>query len=158
MKKIKKLLIDALSRLCSALFALMVIVCLWQTVSRTVLNSPAAWTEECLTYTFTALVLCAAALVFAKREHMSLSFIVDKFPHKARIVTAVLMEGITAVLISAVFIYGGISISKLTMIQVTPALQIKVGVLYIMLPVTGVLIDLFCILNIVQLLGEIDKK
>ena len=51
-----------------------------------------------------------------------------------------------------VLIYGGISIMKLTMIQKTASLgSIPMGVIYSILPVTGVLIFIYSILNIIDL-------
>lgn len=44
----------------------------------------------------------------------------------------------------------------LTMPQVTPALQLSTGVLYSILPVTGVLTVIFCVLNMIEIArGEI---
>lgn len=151
MENLNILLQKILSVICVVLFILMTIIGVWQVASRFVFNNPAAWTEETLTYSFTALCLFAAALVFSKREHMRLTFIIDKFPENIKKVLEILTEITIIVFSTSIFIYGGLSISKLTMTQITPALQLAMGTLYYMLPVTGVLIDIFCINNIINI-------
>lgn len=153
MTNFKKSLERAIGAICVILFVLITIIGVWQVASRFVFNNPAAWTEETLTYGFTWLALISFALVTSKREHMRLTFVIEKFSQSTRIVIEVLTEIALLIFSTAVFIYGGIAIMKLTMIQVTPALQAPMGVFYGALPVTGVLMDLLCILNIAELLS-----
>ena len=44
-------------------------------------------------------------------------------------------------------VYGGISITKLTMIQTTASLRVPMGYIYVIVPVTGLLIMLFSLMN-----------
>ena len=48
-------------------------------------------------------------------------------------------------------VYGGISIMKLTMTQVTASLGISMGAVYTVVPLSGILIMIYNILNIVDL-------
>ena len=48
-------------------------------------------------------------------------------------------------------VYGGISITKLTMIQMTASLRVPMGYIYVIVPVTGVLIMIFSLMNAVDM-------
>ncbi|MCI6660510.1 MAG: TRAP transporter small permease [Peptoniphilaceae bacterium] len=156
MKTLRNTLIKILEWL--SIFLLIAITALgtWQVFSRFLLHKPSAWSEELLSYGFTWLVCTASALIFGKRGHMRLTFLLDRFSPKVRKWIEILLEGISALFAILVFIYGGFKIMGLTMPQVTPALQLSTGVLYSILPVTGVLTVIFCVLNMIEIArGEI---
>ena len=48
-------------------------------------------------------------------------------------------------------IYGGFSIMKLTMTQSTASLGIPMGVVYTIIPISGILIVIYSVLNIIDL-------
>lgn len=152
MNKLNNILQKILSTIAVITFVFITIIGVWQVASRFIFNNPAAWTEEVLTYGFTWLALLTAALVVSSREHMRLTFIIDKLNPKSKMIVEIINEIAMMVFVSATFIYGGISIMKLTMIQVTPALQAPMGFFYGILPVTGILINIFCIVNIINLI------
>ena len=56
-------------------------------------------------------------------------------------------------------VYGGISITKLTMIQTTASLRVPMGYIYVIVPVTGVIIMVFSIMNALDMLHhDFDEK
>lgn len=56
-------------------------------------------------------------------------------------------------------VYGGISITKLTMIQTTASLQVPMGYIYMIVPVTGILIMFFSFTNAMDMLhGDFSEK
>lgn len=153
MNKINEIVQKILSGICVVVFIFITIIGIWQVASRFIFNNPAAWTEETMTYGFTWFSLLAAALVASKREHMRLTFVIDKFSPKAKVIIEVINELAMMLFVSSVFIYGGTSIMKLTMGQITPALQLPMGLFYTILPITGILIDIFCITNIINIVN-----
>ena len=50
-------------------------------------------------------------------------------------------------------VYGGFNIVQLTMTQSTASLGIPMGVVYIIIPVSGILIVVYSVLNIADLAG-----
>lgn len=54
-------------------------------------------------------------------------------------------------------IYGGFNIMKLTMTQSTASLGIPIGVVYTIIPVSGILILIYSILNIIDLAAGYAK-
>ena len=82
--KIRKGIDTVLSSACVLLFAMMVVVGTYQIVTRFIFNKPSTVSEELLTYTFAWMAMLASAYVFGKRDHMKMSFLVDKLPEGKR--------------------------------------------------------------------------
>ncbi len=151
LEKIRKIIDVVLSSACAIIFAFMVCIGTYQIITRFVFNSPSTVSEELLTYSFTWMALLASAYVFGKRDHMRMGFVADKLTGTPRKILEILIEILLMVFIGSVLIYGGSSIMKLTMIQKTASLGIPMGVIYTILPVTGVIIFIYGILNIIDL-------
>lgn len=149
--KLKKIIMSILSSLCVVLFSLITIIGTWQVVTRYLFNKPSAWTEEILTYGFVWMAMLASAYVFGSREHMRLTFVIDKFDDKKRRKYEILTEIFTILFSLLVFVYGGIKICMLTSKQITPALQWSTGMLYSVIPICGVIIVLLSVINIIEL-------
>lgn len=141
-----------LSFLCSLLFAAMVLIGTYQIMTRFIFRSPSTVSEELLTYCFTWMALLAAAYVFGKRDHMRMSFLADRLPGAVQKILCIVSEVLILLLAGTVMIYGGFSIVRLTMTQSTASLGIPMGIVYTILPISGILTALYSVLNIVDLL------
>ena len=128
---------------CILLFAFMVIIGTYQILVRYIFNNPSTVSEELLTYSFTWMSLFAAAYVFGKREHMRMGFLADKLNKKKLTILNAIIE-----------IYGGISITSLSMTQKTASLGIPMGYVYIVIPITGVVIAVYGVLNVICLIRK----
>lgn len=157
MDNIKNVMNKVLETVCVFIFAFITIVGTYQIVVRYVFNSPSTVSEELLTYSFTWLALLGAALVFGKKEHMAMTYFADKIKGKGRIVLSLVIEIIVMLFAVSVMIFGGLSITKLTMTQVTASLGIPMGYVYAVVPISGVITVIYNILNIVGLVEEIKN-
>lgn len=144
-----------LSTVCFLIFAFMVCLGTYQIVTRYFFGSPSTISEELLTYSFTWMALLASAYVFGKRDHMRMGFLADKVTGTARVILEVAIELLIIVFAVIVLIFGGISIMDLTMTQVTASLGIQMGIVYTVVPLTGILIVVYGVMNIIDLIrGE----
>ena len=151
MLKIKAGIMRVLSIVIIFLFAFMTVIGTYQIVTRYFFNKPSTVSEELLTYSFTWMALLASAYVFGKRDHMRMGFLADKLTGSARKALELCIDALTFALVAAVvLVYGGISITKLTMIQTTASLRVPMGYIYVIVPVTGVLIMIFSVMNAIQ--------
>ncbi len=147
------------SSICVILFAVMVVVGTYQIITRFVFNSPSTISEELLTYTFAWMAMFASALVFGKRDHMRMTFLVDKLSMEKRKVLEIVIECLVVAFALIVLVYGGFTIMGLTMTQKTASLGIMMGVVYAVVPMSGILITIYGVLNIVDLwTGVIEPK
>lgn len=158
MQNLKNALNKVLEVICIVLFAFITIVGTYQIVTRYVFNAPSTISEELLTFSFTWMSFLAAALVFGKREHMRMEFIADKFKGKAGIILSIVSEIIVLVFSLLVLVYGGTAITKLTTLQVTASLGVPMSYIYAIVPVSGVLILIYNIINISQFVSQLKRE
>ena len=149
--KIRKGLNTVVSTICVVLFAVMVIVGTYQIVTRFIFNSPSTVSEELLTYTFAWMAMFASAYVFGKRDHMRMTFVVDKLPKTQRKILEIVIELLVIAFAVIVLIYGGFTIMGLTMTQKTASLGVMMGVIYAVVPICGILIAFYGVLNLIDL-------
>lgn len=157
MIKIRNFLDKTLEIVCVLIFVFITIVGCYQIITRYVFNSPSTISEELLIFSFTWLSLLASALVFGKKEHMRMSFLADKLTGVKAIYLSIITEIIIFIFALVILLYGGIKITNLTMTQITASLGIVMGYVYIIVPITGFLILIYNILNIVDLVSALKS-
>lgn len=156
--KIRQVIDVTLSSLCVIIFALMVIIGTYQITTRYFFNKPSTVSEELLTYSFTWMALLASALVFGKRDHMRMGFLADKLTGTPRKILEIVIELLVMLLSGSVLVYGGATIMQLTMTQVTASLGIPMGIVYTVVPLSGVIIVFYSILNIIDLAVGYERE
>ena len=147
-----------LSYATGVIFAFMVCIGTYQIVTRYFFNSPSTVSEELLTYSFTWMALLASAYVFGKRDHMRMGFIADNVTGALRKLLETAIELLIMVMVAGIMIYGGASLMQLTMTQKTASLGIPMGVIYTIVPVSGALVFVYGILNIIDLWRRKEHK
>ena len=136
----------------------MVCVGTYQIVTRFVFNSPSTVSEELLTYSFAWMALLSSALVFGKRAHMRMGYWADKLTGTKKKVLELVIELIVLIFAASVMVYGGSTIMKLTMTQKTASLGIPMGIIYTVVPLSGIVIVIYAILNMIELFkGNLDQ-
>jgi len=151
---IRKRIMQVLGVLIVALFMLMTVIGTYQIVTRYFFKRPSTVSEELLTYSFTWMALLASAYVFGKRDHMRMGFLADKITGNARKYLEIAIDLLTFAFAGIVMVYGGVSITKLTMIQNTASLRVPMGYIYAIVPATGVLIMIFSFINAMDMLHK----
>ncbi|MDY3007190.1 TRAP transporter small permease [Anaerococcus sp. AGMB00486] len=141
--------LDNVMRILSAItLAVMLVLVLWQVFTRYILNNSATWTEELTAYLFAWSTLFGASLVVGERGHMNIPVVMDRrSPHTQKIV-GIFAEVIIFLFSAIILVYGGYSITKLAMGQMTSSLSVPIGIFYIPIFVTGVINMIYAILNI----------
>ncbi len=158
MDKAVNILNKVLEFVCVFIFAFITIIGTYQIVTRYVFNSPSTVSEELLTYSFTWLALLSAALVFGKKEHLAMTFLSSKFKGGTAVVFGIITELLTLVFAAIVLIYGGMSITNLTRTQVTASLGIKMSLVYMIVPICGIIIIFYNIANIYRIIKNREVK
>lgn len=121
-----------------AMLIVLCVVVFLQVFFRYALNSPLAWSEELARFMFIWLVYVGAAIVLRTDSHMSLDYFINLMPEKFRVVVDILGK-----IIVSMFLVLGIresfTIIRITMPQLSPSLDIPMGLIYLALPVSFVL-------------------
>jgi TRAP-type C4-dicarboxylate transport system permease small subunit len=140
-----------------AVMGFMVLLVTWQVITRYVFNNPSAVTEQLARYMFVWLVVINAAYIFGRREHMNIGFVVGKCSPKVQMILNMVTEGVVLVFVLAVLVGGGLQAVKLGMPQMDSALPIKMGIIYLALPISGFLTTAYTICNIIDLTQKSKK-
>ena len=140
------------------LFMMMTAVGSYQIITRYFFNRPSTVSEELLTYSFTWMSLLASAYVFGKRDHMRMGFMADKLTGNFRKYLEIIIDLLSFSFAAVVMVYGGCSITKLTMIQTTASLRVPMGYIYVIVPVSGILIMIFAAMNAVEMFHHEFKE
>ncbi len=143
-----------ISWLCIAIVGAMTLLVTYQVVSRYLFNSPSAVSEVLSRYLFIWLIFFGSAYVFGLREHMSISFIKDKFAPKIRIITDMFIELVILVFTASIMIFGGYNTSMRQMWQMDSALQIPMGFIYAAIPASGAFIVFYFLCNQINLIAR----
>lgn len=157
---VKVALVRLLEWIVIIVVAALVLDVLWGVCSRFVLRSPSRWTEEVATILLIWVSLLGAAVAFGRNEHLGIDYLVNKFDPSARRLMAIIAQLLVAVFAGAVMVYGGYVLVSETLRagQLSPSLGIRVGHVYLAVPVSGTFILLFCLERILELLsGRADE-
>ena len=149
MEKIRSVLNKALNLLAGLSMAVMVILTTYQVIARYIFNSPSTWSEELVGYIFGWSTLFGATIVSGERGHMNIPILVDRMNPPLRKAFHILWEVVAFVFSASILVFGGFQVSKLAMGQQTSSLGVAVGVFYWAMPICGVVILLYSVLNIV---------
>lgn len=85
---------------------------------------------------------------------MRMGFLADKLNKKKLTILNAIIEIIIIAFALIVMVYGGISITSLSMTQKTALLGIPMGYVYIVIPITGVVIAVYGVLNVICLIRK----
>lgn len=152
METIRKGFDRLLEAVCSVLLALMVCVSCWQVISRYVVGVPSTVTEEMLRFSLVWLSMLGMAYVTGKQQHISLTLMVDKVSPTVRAWWTVALQMVFIAFSVWILIIGGLRISSISMLQISPALGVPMGQIYYALPVSGALIIIYSVMNIIDIL------
>ena len=124
----------------------------WQVISRYLLSNPSTWSEELSSYLFAWATMFGAAYVFGKRDHMNIPILVEKFSKTTQKYLAILSESLILLFAVVILIYGGLQITSLTMGQDSSSLPLAMGYFYAVIPLSGIFVTLYSILNIYDIM------
>jgi len=152
---IKKGLAKLLELAVILIMAILVMDVLWGVFSRYVLGSQSRWTEELATFLLIWVSLLGAGVAFASKSHLGVDYFVGKLDPQARLLAEVAANVLVAFFAIAAFIWGGSILVKETLAsnQISPAMGIKVGYVYLAVPTSGVFIVIFTIETIAEILS-----
>ena len=129
---------------------------LWQVFTRFVLGNPSSYTEELARYLLIWIGLIGAAYASGRRLHLAIDLLPNHLTGRSQRVLAIAIELCTAVFAVGVLLIGGVRLVQFTLSlgQTSAALGLKIGYVYLALPISGALIAWFALRDIRRLLRE----
>jgi TRAP-type C4-dicarboxylate transport system permease small subunit len=152
MSKLTERITQGLAHSLVTLMGVMVLTVTWQVFSRFVLNDPSSVTEELASYLLIWISLLGAAYAYRMGAHLGVDVITRSLAAKREGLVRWIV-GLSAVVFAGmVLVYGGLSLVEMTLEleQVSAALQIPTGYVYLVLPLSGILIIWYAIDDLIS--------
>lgn len=148
MARVKAAVDTALGWALAAIMGAAVLNVLWQVFTRFVLANPSSFTDELARYLLVWVGLLGAAYAGGKRLHLAIDLLPTKLAGKAKHALGVFIEMCVFVFALFVMVIGGIRLVSLTLLlgQTSAALQIPLGYVYLVLPLSGILLMFYAVL------------
>lgn len=116
-------------------------VVFYSVISRYLLNSSIAWAEELSTFLLLWVVFTSTIVVYNRSEHLGLDFLVSAVPKPVSFLMTLLAH--IGILVCGMFLLlGGWEMMCEGMDTLSPALRIRYGYVYAVLPLSGTLLVL----------------
>lgn len=137
-----------------SLMSFLVMDVLWQVISRYILSAPSSFTDELAGFLLIWVSLLGAAYVTGKNEHLAIDLIMNKLHMRNRKRLGIFINSLILLFSVFVLLIGGswLVYTRFTLEVKSAALQIPLGYVYIVLPMSGSLVAYYSIDNIRELI------
>ena len=139
------------------LFAVATLIAFAQVIFRYIFNSSLFWAEELIRYLFIWMFFLGAAEASRIGTHVGMDYVISKFGRGTKRVLHTLIDAITLFLFSFI-IYLGTKLAIINMDQVSPALEIPMGFIFLAIPVGTMLMLIFTLRNTYRRFISKDKE
>lgn len=157
MERLDKLIVRALFYACGFLMFLMAVIITAQVLSRYIVGSPLTWSEELGRYIFVWMSFLGMAVAIKQGSHVALDILVKKL-------TGVSQKILILINNCLVFFFGvclsvsGFMLVELGMNQKSPTLQLPMKYVYIVIPISGIIILYFVLSETIGMLRSKEPQ
>lgn len=139
-----------------ALMGILVLDVLWQVTSRYLLSSPSSFTDELAGFLLIWVGVLGAAYVAGKQEHLAIDLLLQRSaPERQRKMIIIINVFILLFAVSVMVIGGAwLVITRFQLNVNSAALMIPLGYVYLVMPLSGLLIAYY---SIVIILNNLKK-
>jgi TRAP-type C4-dicarboxylate transport system permease small subunit len=124
------------------LMGVLVLNVVWQVISRYVLNAPSTFTDELARFLLIWVSLLGAAYTSGKNLHLAIDIFPNSLDERGRRRLSVVIDAIVITFVLCVLVIGGGTLVyyTFTYLQLTPTLRIPMAFVYLVGPLSGLLI------------------
>jgi len=164
MQKITKQIDKILANFLIVLMALMVLTVTWQVVTRFILHDPSSYTEELARFLLIWIGLLGAAYALRTKAHLGIDILTYHLTGIRKKITDVTVYIIIILFSILIMVIGGARLVELTITlnQISASMGIKMGYIYSVIPISGLLMVYYSIFFIIETIknngiAETDK-
>ncbi|MEW2920893.1 TRAP transporter small permease [Muricauda sp. ANG21] len=137
------------------LLGVMVLDVFWGVITRYILDSQSSWTDELARFLLIWLSILGAAYASGKKLHIAIDLLPQYLNERNQKILDIVITVIVLLFGIAVFLIGGLRYVYISFAlgQTSPALNLPIGFVYMVLPISGLcimyykLLDLFIIIK-----------
>ena len=151
---VRKIIDKALEWMLVFLMSILVLDVLWQVISRYIMSSPSSYTDELAGYLLIWVGLLGAAYVAGTREHLAIDLLLQRSSKNRKFKLEITISVIVILFAIVVMVIGGswLVYTRFFLTVKSAALGLPLGVVYLVLPISGLLIAYFDIDNIINMI------
>lgn len=148
--KVKATIDKILGTLLIILMIILVLDVVWQVAARYLVKSPSSFTDELARFLLMWVGLFGAAYAHGKKRHLAIDILPSKLSGKKKVNLLIFINVMVILFALTVLVIGGIRLVyiTLTLDQISPALRIPLGYVYLSLPLSGLFMIYYGILDI----------
>ena len=152
MEKLTILITKILEKFLIVLMATIVLDVTWQIITRFILKNPSSFTEELAGFLLIWIGLLGASYALRTRAHLGIDILTSKLQGTKRRISEITIYSFVAGFSLFILVIGGLRLVNLTFTlkQISPAMGIPMGYVYIVLPLTGTLMIYYSVMFIVE--------
>lgn len=139
----------ALELIVIVLFLAIVMIGALQVTNRFVLDRPLSWTEEAQRFAFIWLVFLAIPLGYSRGSHIAVDLVIDRLPDRWIAIAAGVIDFLWAI-VSVTILIASWPLIRVARFQISPALELPMHVVYLVIPVAFAYIALLSASRILQ--------
>lgn len=142
-----------LAKVLIVIMSVMVLNVLWQVFTRFIAGSPSSFTDELARYLMIWLGIIGAAYVSGKNMHVAIDVLPQRATPKIQKKIKLLVYSLIIAFAFFALVIGGIRLVFITYVleQQSPALQIPLALVYLAIPLSGLLIIYYKISDIISI-------
>ncbi|SER41575.1 TRAP transporter small permease [Corynebacterium cystitidis] len=150
MHAIKVGLRNILAVISIVLFTVLVITTSWQVISRQVFHAPSTWSEEFAKICFVWLTFLGSAFLFGERGHIAVDFLARKLPSAGQRAMQLFVQLMILFFAVVGMLWGGFLAAGNAWYQNLTALPFAIGWVYVVIPIAGVCIAIFAVIDLIE--------
>jgi len=135
------------------LMTLLVLDVLWQVISRYILSSPSSFTDELAGFLLIWVGVLGAAYVAGRKEHLAIDILIQRSSPARQHLLLYLIYSLILLFALSVMVTGGVVLmyTRFALQVKSAALQLPLGYVYSVLPISGLIIMYYEVIHILQL-------
>lgn len=144
-----------LGRILITIMSIMVLNVLWQVFTRFVTGDPSSFTDELARYLMIWIGVLGAAYVSGRNLHVAIDILPARSNKRRQKVLKAIVYSLVILFVFFAFVIGGTRLVYISYVlgQQSPALQLPLAVVYLIIPISGLLIMYYKISDLKQLLS-----
>lgn len=146
----KKTIDKILGWLVTIFMGVLVLNVLWQVASRFLLGNPSSFTDELAGFLLIWVGLLGAAYAAGQKQHLAIDLLSAKLSERGKRLQIIVINILIALFALVVLVIGGGNLVFITFYlgQISSALQIPVGYVYVVLPLSGLFMIYYAVVDI----------
>ena len=160
MQKITQIITKVLEIFLIILMAAIVIDVVWQIFTRFILRDPSSYTEELAGFLLIWIGLLGASYALHTKAHLGIDILTSKLEGTRRRLSIISIYSLVVLFALFILVIGGMRLVNITftLAQISPAMGIPMGYVYIVLPLTGILMIYYSIMFMINATGDLPES